>query len=67
LTDDIHLPHLGDFVGSSSSTPTESYYSTLFHELTHWTSHQTRCARDLGRRFGKVSMITEPGPQFCIQ
>src|SRR5277367_3596399 len=25
----------------------ESYYSTLAHELTHWTKHQTRLARDL--------------------
>ena len=27
----------------------ESYYSTLAHEMTHWTKHPSRLARDLGR------------------
>jgi antirestriction protein ArdC len=28
----------------------ESYYSTLVHEMTHWTKHPSRLARDLGRK-----------------
>jgi len=28
----------------------ESYYSTLAHELTHWTRHSSRLARDFGRK-----------------
>ena len=28
----------------------ESYYSTLAHELTHWTKHPSRLARDFGRK-----------------
>lgn len=28
----------------------ESYYATLLHELTHWTRHPSRLARDLGRK-----------------
>ena len=28
----------------------ESYYSTLAHEMTHWTKHPSRLARDLGRK-----------------
>ncbi len=28
---------------------TESYAATLAHELTHWTKHEKRLARDLGR------------------
>src|SRR5208282_4810953 len=28
---------------------TESYAATLAHELTHWTKHPSRLARDMGR------------------
>ena len=28
-----------------------SFYSTLFHELTHWTGHKSRLDRDLSTRF----------------
>ena len=28
------------------------YYSTLFHELTHWTGRHNCCNREMGRRFG---------------
>ena len=29
-----------------------TYYGTLFHELAHWTGHETRENRKLGSRFG---------------
>lgn len=35
ITDSIHLPHRETFFGSETSSAEESYYSTLFHELTH--------------------------------
>ena len=28
----------------------ESYYSTLAHEMTHWTRHPLRLDRDMGRK-----------------
>jgi hypothetical protein len=28
----------------------ESYYATLAHEMTHWTRHESRLDRDLGRK-----------------
>src|SRR5271169_5697944 len=28
----------------------ESYYATLAHEMTHWTRHESRLNRDLGRK-----------------
>ena len=32
----------------------ESYAATLAHELTHWTKHEKRLARDMGRvRMGR--------------
>lgn len=58
-TDAIHLPNPGAFVGTSTSTPTEAYYSTLLHELTHWTSADNRCRRQLGGRFGDHAYAVE--------
>jgi antirestriction protein ArdC len=37
----------------------ESYAATLVHELTHWTSHPTRLARELGKRFGDQAYAAE--------
>lgn len=48
----------------------ESYYSTALHELTHWTRHDTRLARDFGRqRFGdegyaREELVAELGSAF---
>jgi antirestriction protein ArdC len=35
------------------------YYSTLAHETTHWTSHTSRCDRQLGKRFGDAAYAME--------
>jgi antirestriction protein ArdC len=51
-TDSIHLPSREAFIGTKTSTPAESYFSTLCHELCHWTSPESRCHRQLGQRFG---------------
>lgn len=38
----------------------EAYYATALHELTHWTRHDKRLARDFGRqRFGDVGYARE--------
>lgn len=37
----------------------ESYYSTLAHEMTHWTGHNNRLARDLKNRFGSQAYAAE--------
>jgi len=48
----------------------ESYAATLAHELTHWTKHEKRLARDFGRvRFGdegyaKEELVAELGSAF---
>ena len=49
----------------------ESYYSTLTHELTHWTGHATRCHREFGKghRFGSEGyafeeLVAELGAAF---
>ena len=35
------------------------YYSVLAHETTHWTSHPSRCDRQLGTRFGDDAYACE--------
>lgn len=51
--DEIHLPHPKEFATS------EAYYGVAFHELVHWTGHESRCARDLSGRFGSASYAIE--------
>ena len=68
-TDSIQLPVRDDFIGSTSSTAQEAYYSTLLHELTHWSSAAHRCNRQLGKRFGDAAyameeLIAELGAAF---
>lgn len=67
--DFIHMPERALFDATPTSTATEAYYSTLFHELTHWTSQPTRCARKLGERFGDHAyafeeLVAELGAAF---
>lgn len=47
------------FKGTATCTPTESFYATLFHELTHWTGHPSRLGRDLKNRFGDKGYAIE--------
>jgi antirestriction protein ArdC len=58
-TDSIQLPPREAFIGTATSSPAETYYSTLLHELSHWTAHETRCNRQLGKRFGDGAYAME--------
>jgi antirestriction protein ArdC len=48
----------------------ESYYSTLAHEMTHWTKHPARLSRDLGRKqwgdegYAQEELVAELGASF---
>jgi len=48
----------------------ESYYSTLAHEMTHWTKHPARLARDFGRKqwgdegYAQEELVAELGAAF---
>ena len=57
--DTISMPRRALFTGSSTSDATESFYSTLLHELTHWTGHPSRLDRDLKNRFGDEAYAME--------
>lgn len=58
-TDEITMPDDRRFFDTETSSRTENYYSTLFHELTHWTGEPSRCDRDLSGRFGDNSYAME--------
>ncbi len=55
ISDKIRIPEIGAFVN------TEAYYSTLLHELGHWTGHKTRLNRSDGMksRFGDEAYAME--------
>ncbi len=57
--DFIQMPACDRFIGSATSSATESYYATLLHELTHWTGHAKRCDRQFGERFGDNAYAME--------
>jgi antirestriction protein ArdC len=48
----------------------ESYAATLAHEVTHWTKHEKRLARDFGRvrhgdeGYAKEELVAELGAAF---
>jgi antirestriction protein ArdC len=42
----ISMPAFKAFKGA------DHFYNVVFHELTHWTGHPSRLARDLKNRFG---------------
>jgi antirestriction protein ArdC len=62
--DYVQMP---DFV---SFRDAESYYATLAHEMTHWTKHPSRLARDLGRKkwgdegYAAEELVAELGSAF---
>lgn len=63
LEDYVNVPALAQFKS------TEGYYATALHELTHWTGHKTRLARDFSGRFGSESyafeeLVAELGASF---
>lgn len=57
--DKIVLPLPEAFENTAACTATEGYYSTLLHELTHWTGNEKRINRNLGKSFGDEYYATE--------
>jgi antirestriction protein ArdC len=51
-----------DFIGmplAAAFTDTDAYAATALHELTHWTGHNDRLARDFTGRFGTQAYAAE--------
>jgi len=64
-TDYIFMPDIKSFLSS------EEYYSTLFHELTHWTGHHSRLNREGLKKiafgsecYSKEELVAEMGASF---
>lgn len=63
-SDTVHMPAFERFRDA------ESYYATLAHELTHWTRHPSRLAREFGRQrwgdegYSMEELVAELGAAF---
>lgn len=57
--DMIRMPERRRFTGTQTTTPAEAFYSTLCHELVHWSGAKSRLDRDLTGRFGSDSYAVE--------
>lgn len=72
LSDDgdfIQMPPRELFTGTATTTPTESYYSTLLHEEIHASGAEHRLNRKFGERFGDKAyafeeLVAELGSAF---
>lgn len=53
VTDQITMPAITAFIDR------DHYRSTLAHELSHWSGHDSRLARSLGGRFGSDAYAME--------
>lgn len=63
-TDSIMIPDFETFTSASA------YYSTVFHELGHWTGAPARLDRQFGKRFGDDAyaaeeLVAELTSAFC--
>lgn len=67
MTDEIRVPSMGAFDSA------EDYYSTLFHEVTHWTGAETRQHRFSkndavifgNESYSKEELVAEMGAAYC--
>ncbi len=57
--DKIYMPPSETFMDVQDCSATEHYYSTLSHELIHWTGNPKRLNREMGKRFGDSSYAAE--------
>jgi len=51
LTDRISIPDERAFFGTETSTAQEAFYSTILHELAHYSGSENRLNREKGKRF----------------
>lgn len=52
LHDKIEMPKPELFRDTKAATATENFYSTIFHEITHWTGAKHRLDREQHKRYG---------------
>lgn len=53
VEDFIQMPEMARFKSYNEDNSQKlNYYSTLLHEIIHWTGHKDRCERQFGWKFG---------------
>ena len=57
--DYIQIPPREAFIGTKTSSPTEAFYSTILHELCHWTGGEKRLDRENRNPFGDEAYAKE--------
>ena len=57
--DIIRMPERRRFTGTEKTSAAEGFYSTLCHELTHWSGAKHRLDRDMTGRFGTEAYAIE--------
>lgn len=67
--DKIFMPPITDFIDTAYASAAENYYTTLLHEMTHWTGHTSRINRQIKNKFGdhayaEEELIAELGAAF---
>lgn len=65
--DRVHVPKLEVFEATPTSTAAECFYSTVAHELVHWTGHKSRLDRTLGmggEDYAREELVAELGAAF---
>lgn len=74
IHDYINMPETAAFVDTKNSQATENYYSTLLHELTHWSGAPHRLDRDKAKtnkerdKYAFEELVAELGAAFlCAQ
>ena len=58
-TDCIYMPDEGLFTGTDTMNRNEAWAAIQCHELVHWTSHESRLNRQLGKRFADKAYCAE--------
>lgn len=74
LNDYINMPQTSLFIDTEHASASENYYSTLFHELTHWSGAPHRLDRDKAKnsrereKYAFEELVAELGAAFlCAQ
>jgi antirestriction protein ArdC len=59
VDDKILIPYPEKFIDTPTCSAFEGYYSTLLHELTHWSGAKHRLDRTKGKKFGDHQYAVE--------
>jgi antirestriction protein ArdC len=66
VLDYISMPTQEQFKATKTSSATENWYSTVLHELVHWTGHESRCKRNFknsyfSQEYAMEELVAETG------